>query len=91
MALDILVHEIEEVALLLASKWVLPGWVSIGCFVLAGDQIKLAIHVTNNADIAMVTTEALAEYTCCHGVEFNHCLMVVSMVVPGTWNLTLER
>jgi len=90
MALDIPVHEGEEVALLLTVKWTTLGRVSIGCLLLASNQIKLAVRVANKSDITMVTANTLAMYTLCHGIEFDHCLVAVSMVVPGTWMLTLK-
>lgn len=91
LAMDIPTHEVEEVAMLLTTKWVLPGCVSIGHFLPARDQIKLAIHITNKAKVAMVTTEALAKYAHCHGINFNHHHMAVSMVALGTWTLTLDN
>ncbi|ELR20018.1 uncharacterized protein ACA1_113630 [Acanthamoeba castellanii str. Neff] len=90
MALDIPAHEVEEVALLLAVKWTVPGRVSIGCFLLTSNQIKLAVWVANKSNVAMVTADVLATHALCHGIEFDHCLVAVSMVVPGTWTLTLE-
>jgi hypothetical protein len=90
MAMDIPAHEVEEVAMLLTAKWVLPGCVSIGHFLLAGDQIKLAICVTNKVEVTMVTTEALTKYTHHHSINFDHHHMAVSMVMLGTWTLTLN-
>lgn len=90
MALNIPAHEVEETALLLSSKWVLPGRVTIGRFIPAGDQIKLAVRAANKDDVAMVTSEALAEYARRRGIEFDHGLVAVTMVAPGTWAITLE-
>jgi hypothetical protein len=48
------------------------------------------MRVANKNDMAMVTTEALAVYSLHHGIKFDHCLVAVSMVAPGTWTLTLK-
>jgi hypothetical protein len=90
MALDIPEQEVDDTMMALTAKWTGPGRITIGRFCEAKGQIKLAIHAPSKEVVAMVTAEALAEYTGRRGMMFNHRQVVVSMVVPGTWAVTLE-